>query len=100
RFVLAVNAENLVELPVDEAGEQARAEPRRTREPEQVREHRARVPVQVTVAALAVLPGRPPEDAAEDEHGAGTRRLGRERRPHVLLPQPAQRVLERMELVE
>src|SRR5438094_704636 len=78
----------------------SRAEPRRPREPEQVREHRARVPVQVTVAALAVLPGRPPEDAAEDEHGAGTRRLGRERRPHVLLPQPAQRVLERMELVE
>ena len=75
----AVGADELADRPVRKAGVERRLEPGRVGGREQLGEHRARVPVGVPVAALAVAPAGAPGHAGDDDR----RRAGARRRPDL-----------------
>ena len=84
-LVDGVSPHERLDRSVGKAAEEARLEARGRREGEKLRKHRARIPEDVPVAALAVLPSRPPRDAGDDDRHPLTRRRRSDLQQGVLL---------------
>ncbi len=100
-----VEPQQPVDLRVDEAGDEAGRQIQRARHGQELRQHGARVPEEVPVAARLVLPGIAPVDPGEDHRGG----LGRDRvvgrgqgegAAPVAGPQQSQAEVARVEVID